>query len=181
MRIQSKTNNVWINLENSKSKVEKKKIIDEIINPKKTDKEENSNLTPRETEIKKQIVKLNSNDIASKVARGEYVSDKDLRELGENDPDLLAKSKYMNDERKSIENKVRNARTKKLGKEMLANERQGAICIAMAGISNGNGGATGIAMVSAVDKAEENTSADLRIKEKAEIERGKRKRINKLI
>jgi hypothetical protein len=131
--------------------------------------------------MKKQIAKLNSKDIASKVARGEYVSDKDLRELEENDPDLLNKSKHMNDERKRIENKVKNAKTKKLGKEMLANERQGAICIAMAGISNGNDGAIGITMISAVDKAEENTSADLRIKEKAEIERAKRKKINKLI
>lgn len=179
MRIQS--NNMWNRLDNSKDKVEKKKIIDEMINPKKIDKEENSNLTPREIEMKKQIVKLNSNGIASKVARGEYVNDKDLRELEENDPDLLTKSKHMNDERKSIENKVRNARTKKLGKEILANERQGAIFIAMAGVSNGNDGATGITMISAVDKVEENTSADLRIKEKAEIERAKRKKINQLI
>lgn len=87
----------------------------------------------------------------------------------------------MDIERKRIESEVRNAKTKKIGKEILANEMQGAIGMAIAGISNGDDGATGMTMISAVDKAEENSSVDLSRKDLAEKERARRRKINKLV
>lgn len=192
MKIQYNNNDdMWDKFKKTKNKDEKKKILDEMINPRMKEKEEDSNLnlTPREMEMKKQIRKLNSKDAASKVARGEYVNDSDLRELEENDPELLVRAKYMNVERKRIENEVRNARTKKIGKEILASERQGAIGMAISGVTNGDDGTAdiGIIRVNAVDKAEENSSEDLSIKDKGEkkveLERARRKRkkINKLV
>lgn len=58
MKIQSNNIDIWNKFKETKSKDEKKRILDEMINPKNEEKEEDSNLTPKEMEIKKQIKKV---------------------------------------------------------------------------------------------------------------------------
>ena len=183
----SKNADMWEQFRKAKGTQKKKEILEQIINPDETE-EKNTPLTPNEAEIKKQQEKFNTQKIAAKVARGESVSDKDLRYLGKKDPDLLTRSRYMNIERKAIENQAKNAKTKKEAQNILSAAKQGAIYLAMVGSSKSNdGGSTGMVMISAIDKAEDNTRGELISKEKAdnklEIEKSQRrkKRINKLV
>jgi hypothetical protein len=188
MKIKGDTNNdIWAELRNAKGKEEKKKILDKMISTQQATPQNNVNLTPNQMEAQKQQDILNTQRIAAKVSRGEYVNDGDMKYLEEKDPDLLSISKLMNLDRKRVENQVRNARTKREAQNILASAKQGALSLAMSGHSKGNdGGVTGMTLVSALDKAEENTRSEMRKKDRIEreeaLERGKLKRkINKLV
>lgn len=188
MKIMGDSNNdMWAEFRKAKGKEEKKKILDKMLSNHQEPAKSDANLTPNQMEIQKQRDKLYSESIASKVARGEYVSDADMKYLEQNDSELLSKSKFMNTERKRIENQVKNAKTKGEAQSILLAARQGALSLAMAGKSKTDeGGAIGMTFVSAVNKAEENTIADVRKKDRLEKEQGLEKsklkrKINKLV
>lgn len=180
-------NNIWAELRNAKGKEEKKKVLDKMISTQQVTPQNNANLTPNQMEAQKQQDIFHTQRIASKVARGEYVNDGDMKYLEEKDPDLLSLSRLMNIDRKRVENQVRNARTKREAQNILASAKQGALTLAMSGHSKGNdGGVTGMTLVSSLNKAEENTRPEMRRKDRMEkeqtLERAKLKRkINKLI
>lgn len=179
---------MWGEFRKAEGKEEKKRILDKMINSnQERPKQSNVNLTPNQMEMQKQQDKLYMESIASKIARGEYVKDEEIKHLEKNDPILLSKSRFMDTERKRIENQVRNSRTKREAQNILSSARQGGIYLAFTGYSKGDdGGAGGMTFVSALNKAEDNTASDLRKIEKKENERELertrvKKKINKLV
>lgn len=180
-------NDIWAEFRKAEGKEEKKRILEKMINSHEEKPQSNANLTPNQMEMQKQQDKLYMQNIASKIARGEYVNDEELKHLEKNDPVLLSKSRFMDTERKRIENQVRNSRTKREAQSILSSARQGGVYLAFSGYSKGeDGGAGGMTFVSAINKAEENTASDLRkIEQKdneRELERARaKKKINKLV
>ncbi|WP_160688955.1 hypothetical protein [Clostridium sp. C2-6-12] len=179
---------MWGEFRKAEGKEEKKRILDKMINShQERPQQSNVNLTPNQMEMQKQQDKLYMESIASKIARGEYVNDEEIKHLEKNDPILLSKSRFMDTERKRIENQVRNSRTKREAQNILSSARQGGIYLAFTGYSKGyDGGAGGMTFVSALNKAEDNTASDLRKIEKKENERElertrAKKKINKLV
>lgn len=169
---------------------EGEKLISEMYNMSKIfDEEDDSECkTVTEKVVKELKRKQKAEKIASKVARGENITESERRYLQQKHPELLDKSYKINRARKEAEEKIRSARTKEEARQIIMSARQSGIMISMASINDkiGESQSAGKVIGAAVDKLDTDTKSDVRKKEKQELCRiheknKKKKRINKLI
>lgn len=169
---------------------EGKKLISEMNKLGKIfDEEDDSECkTVTEKVVKELKRKQKAEKIASKVARGENITESERRYLQQKHPELLDKSYKINRARKEAEMKIRSAKTKEEARQIIMNARQSGIIISMTSIHDkiGESQSVGKVIGAAVDKLDTDTKADVKKKEKRELfkmaqKNRNKKRINKLI
>lgn len=167
------TDDLWNRFKSSKDNTEKRKLLNQLNALECSDdedREEDEKCTSKNEKVIKDFNKKRKEEsIAAKVARGEYISEKERIYLEAHDPDLLEKSRYMNYERKNLEQKIRNAKTKEQAKKIIINASSVGVCL-------GDDTLNKVALKT-VDKAKENTESDMKKKEQ-EKRRKKRHHIN---
>lgn len=169
------TDDLWNKFKESKNDAEKRKLLNQLNALESCDEEDKDDddekcTSKNEKVIKDFTKKKKEESIASKVARGEYITEKERIYLEAHNPDLLEKSRYMNYERKNLEQKIRNAKTKEQAKKIINNAGSFAACTGDDTLNN--------VASKTVDKVRENTAYDIKKKEKEEIEKRKKKRVH---
>lgn len=163
---------LWESFKKSKNTNEKRRLLNQLNALEACDEDDDEKYSSKNEKLIKDFNKKRKNEsIASKVARGEYITEKERIYLEAHDPGLLEKSRYMNYERKNLEQKIRNAKTKEEAKSIINNAGGFGACL-------GDDRLSKVANKS-VDKARENTAGDVKkIEEENKKRRKKRRHID---
>lgn len=195
INVNNSTMDLWQNFMNAKTEDEKRKALREnlekiklnydIINindeeQKNPGELDDSELTPKARAIKEVVKKLKARALAERIAKGQHLTSKEMKYLKKTSPELLAKAKIADRQRKMLESRIKNVRTKREAQDIIFFTR--GLNISMSNSASGEDGKElSLILNEAVKQAEKNTKKEVIKKERKEEEEKRKKHINKLV